>query len=228
MDAQSVFFYSVLAVTISLLAGYLANAIITRRKTVPSGKWEGFEGFHGNSAGVPDIACSQESTDAVAICDIFDGHKATTSDGPDDLRELKMILSKLCCIKHDLLSSNQTVNSTMKLPYNTSHDREPVANTVARCFTKTIPIRDIDITFLTFKDRGLVLLNKSCTSYNLSNDESDRAKRFFLACLMETFTLAKKVCTPSGSTTKESENPRDLKGLMAEKIKDLGEYKGYY
>lgn len=228
MDARSVFFYSVLAVTISLLAGYLANVIITRRRTVPSGKWEGFEGFHGGPLGVPDIACSEESADAVAICDLFDGRKSTTSEGPDDLRELKAILSKLCCAKKDLMSPSQSVNSTLKIPYNTSHDREPVANTVARCFTRTIPMRDIDISFLTWKDRGLALLNKLCTSYNLSNDESERAKTFFTTCLMETFSLAKEVSSKSGRQTKESDNPRDLRGLMAEKIRNLGLYTGYY
>jgi len=228
MDARSVFFYSVLAITISLLAGFLTHVIISRRKTVPSGKWEGFEGFHGGSLGVPDIACSEESSDAVAICDLFDGRKATTSEGPDDLRELKVILSKLCCAKKDLSSSSQSVNATLKMSYNTSHDREPVANTVARCFTRTIPMRDIDITFLTWKDRGNALLNKLCTSYNLSNDESERAKKFFMACLMETFSLAKEVSSRSGSQTKESDNPRDLRGLMAEKIRDLGVYTGYY
>ena len=226
MDIQSIFLYAVIAIVISLLAGYLANVIITRRKTVPSGKWEGFQGFHGNSVGVPDIACSQESADAVALSDLFDGRKATTGDGPDDLREFKMILSKLCCAKHDLLSSSQSIHSTMKLPYNTSHDREPLANTVARCFTKSVPARDIDITFSTFNDRGLALLNKLCTSYTLSNEESDRAKGFFMTCLMETLMIAKETCIKPQAA--ESENPRDLKGLMAKKIKDLGEYKGYY
>lgn len=228
MDAQSVFFYLVLAITISLLAGYLANVIITRRKTVPSGKWEGFQGFHGNSHGVSDIACSEESADAVAISDLFDGRKATTGDGPDDLRELKMILSKLCCAKHDLLSLSQSVSSTIKLPYNTSHDREPIANTVARCFTKSVPARDLDLTFLTFKERGLALLNKLCTSYNLSNEESERVKKFFMGCLMETFSLSKEVCRKSDIESGEFESPRDLKGLMAEKIRDLGVYTGYY
>ena len=101
-----------------------------------------------------------------------------------------------------------------------------MADTVARCFTKSVPLRDLDISFGTWKDRGLALLRKLCTSYNLTEEESQRAKGFFFGCWNNTFSVAKEICTvPEG---KESVNPRDLHGYVSDKIKELGEYTGYY
>jgi hypothetical protein len=222
-SVKSMIFYGIIAILISLIAGFISYIIISRRKTVPSGNWEGFQ---GPSLGVSDISCGQESADAIAISDVFADKQSTTSDGPDDMREFKMILSKLCCMKHDLVSPSQVIDSTKKLPYVTSHDRDAVANTVARCFTKSVPMRDLDISFGTWKDRGDALLNKLCTSYNLSNDESERVRKFFKTCWMETFIVAKELCRPAEG--KESVNPRDLRGLTPEKVKDLGAYTGYY
>ena len=223
VPVKSVFFYIVLAVLVSVAVGWVVQAVISRRKTVPSGNWEGFQ---GSSISNSDISCGQESSDAVALSDLFAGKKSVTGDGEDDLREFKLILSKLCCMKHDLVSPNQVVDATLALEYTTSHDRQGVADTVARCFTKSVPMRDLDISFGTWKDRGLLLVNKLCTSYNLSGAESENVKKFFHNCWRDTFSVAKEVCVvPDG---KGSVNPRDLNGLAPEAIKDLGPYKGYY
>lgn len=207
----------------ALLVFFVANAIMSRSKTLPSGD---LEGFQGPALGVSDISCGQESADAIAILDVFAQKKSTTGDGSDDMKEFKLILSKLCCMKHDLVSPSQVLESTTRLPFTTSHDREAVANTVARCFTKSLPMRDLDITFGTWKERGYVLLNKLCTSYNLTNSESEKVRKHFKTCWMETFIVAKELCGPAEG--KESVNPRDLNGLPSEKIKDLGTYTGYY
>ena len=227
MDAsgsiKSFFFYGFIALVISLAVWSISSVIISKWNTAPSGQWEGFQ---GPSLGVSDISCGQESAEAVALSDLFATKKSTTGDGKDDLKEFKLILSKLCCMKHDLVSPSQAVSATLRIPYKTSHDRENPADTVARCFTKSVPIRDLDITFGTWKDRGDALLRKLCTSYNLSNDESTKAMKLFMTCWMDTFSIAKEVCVvPDGA---ESVNPRDLHGVTPEKIKDLGKYNGYY
>jgi hypothetical protein len=218
---HSISFYVLVAVIVSLVSGFIAYMIVSRRKTVPSGNWA--EGFQGSSKGV---SCSQESSDALALSDLFLDKKSTTGDGEHDLREFKLILSKLCCMKHDLLSPSQSIDATKKLQYTTSHDRETVADTVARCFTKSVPMRDLDISFETWKQRGFTLLKKLCTSYNLTNEESERAKRFFKACWMDTYVVAKGVCSPP--ELNESAGPRDLGGLISDKIRELGTYSGYY
>ena len=129
-------------------------------------------------------------------------------------------------MKHDLMSVSQVVQASMNLPYSNTHDRENPADTVARCFTKGIPARDLDITFATWKDRGLVLINRLCTSYKLSQSETEKAAEYFMRCWSDCFDVAKTVClkdnkVPSGS-------PRDPKGVMPEAVKDLGPYDGYY
>lgn len=113
------------------------------------------------------------------------------------------------------------------MPYNSTHDRENPADTVGRCFTKSIPARDLDITFGTWKERGLFLLNRLCTSYSLSSEESDDVKRHFTGLWIDVFAIAKNGCL----MTKEDpvyESPRDPRGFVPETIEDLGSYKGYY
>ena len=189
-----------------------------------SGNWEGFQ---GPSRGVSDIQCGQESSYAIQLSDLFAAKHSSTEEGEADLMEFKLILSKLCCLKHDLVSTNQVVRSALSIPYNTSHDRENLGDTVGRCFTKSMSPRDLDIIFDTWKTRGLVLLNKLCTSYNLSNSEEDVANMAFSALWADTRSLAQGVCLARIPET-HSGSPRDLNGYMPEKIRDLGKYLGYY
>ena len=198
---------------------------MANRNTVPSGKvWK--EGFQGPSRGVSDIPCGQESAEAIALAEMFYQHESTTEEGPADLAELKLILSKLCCIKHDLMAPGQVVQSSLALPYQNTHDRENPADTVARCFTKSIPPRDLDISFGTWKTRGLELLNRLCTSYNFRSEDADQAKKYFMTVWTDVFSIAKTVCSPPENNP--SSSPRDLKGFVPESIQELGPYNGYY
>ena len=198
--------------------------VVANRNTVPSGKWS--EGFQGPARGVSDIPCGQESAEAIALAEMFYGRPSTTEDGSPDLAELKLILSKLCCIKHDLMAPGQVVQNSLALPYQNTHDRENPADTVARCFTKSIPIRDLDISFATWKTRGLELLSKLCTSYNFGPQESEQAKKYFMGTWTDVFSVAKTVCLKSDN--KEDNSPRGLIGFTPESVKELGPYKGYY
>ena len=143
------------------------------------------------------------------------------------MKEFKEILSKLCCMKHDLMSTSQSVQNILYIPYNNSHDRENPADTVARCFTKSIPPRDLDITFGTWKQRGLVLLNKLCTSYNLSPSETENATQNFTGVWIDVFSIAKNACSPPAEGA-ANESPRDVKGLTPVSVDELGPYNGYY
>jgi hypothetical protein len=232
--SQSNFFIFVAAL-IALFAGFVLYMVISRRNTLPSGLTGlsgavgpiGQEGFQGPSRGVSTIPCGQESSNAIAVLDMFASKASTTGEGSADLNEFKQILSKLCCMKHDLMSTNQVVSSMMTLPYTNSHDRENPADTVARCFTKSMPIRDLDISFGTWKQRGLVLLNRLCTSYSLSSSESEQARNHFTTLWSDVFDIAKNVCIPSEKNT-YSPSPRDPKGFMHESIEEQGLYTGYY
>ena len=152
---------------------------------------------------------------------------SSTDEGQPDFKELKQILSKLCCMKHDLVGASQVVQNMLYIPYSNTHDRENPADTVARCFTKSIPPRDLYITFETWKTRALTLINRLCTSYNLSSSDSDRAIELFTTVWMDVFSIAKNRCSPPIKEYKE-ESPRDPKGHIPEYLEQHETYKGYY
>jgi hypothetical protein len=224
LNISSTSFYFILAIFIAVVVGAVSFMLIKNINTVPSGKWN--EGFQGPPNGVSTLTCGQESSEAVNLAELFSSRDSSTGEGSDDLRELKLILSKLCCMKHDLMSPAQKVDSTLYLPYQSTHDHENPADTVGRCFTKSIPPRDLDISFATWKGRGMELVNRLCTSYNLSPREVDQAKKYFMAVWMDVFSIAKTVCIPHEKV--ESGSPRDLVGFTPENLEDLGPYKGYY
>ena len=220
---SSTLFFTI-AIIAALAVGLVAYKIVKTNKTIASGNREGFQ---GPSRGVSDIRCGQESSYAVELSDLFAAKESSTEEGEADLMEFKLILSKMCCLKHDLVSTNQVVRASLSTPYNTSHDRENLGDTVGRCFTKSMPPRDLEIIFDTWKTRGLVLLDKLCTSYDLSSSEEDAANKAFSALWTDTRALAQGVCLGSVDEDK-SGSPRDLRGYMPEKIRDLGKYLGYY
>jgi len=218
-------FFVVIAVIVAVAVGFAASTIFSRMKTVPSGVSEGFQ---GPALGVSDIACGQESSEATSLLSIFYNKKSTTDEGEPDMKELKQILSKLCCMKHDLMSASQVVNSMLYIPYNNTHDRENPADTVARCFTKSMTARDLDITFGTWKERGLVLVSKLCTSYNLSASESEKASQHFMSLWLDVFSIAKNACSSTERPSEYGASPRDPKGHMPESVEEHGPYNGYY
>ena len=209
----------------AIAVGLIAYVFVAKRNTPPSG--DSYEGFQGPSHGVSDIPCGQESSYAIKLSELFALKQSTTGEGEADLKEFKQILTKLCCMKHDLMGTAQVVQSMLYIAYNNTHDRENPADTLARCFTKSIPPRDLDITFGTWKQRGLVLLKRLCTSYSLSPDEKEQATRNFNSVWMDVFSIAKNACSPPEKAP-EYESPRDPKARMPEDLEDLGPYTGYY
>ena len=229
-QASSTIFYIGLTLFIVLIVWLVAQIILRRRNTVPFNV-SGFtgvkkEGFQGPTRGVSSFPCGQESAEASALVDIFEGRVSTTEEGQPDLVELKAILSKMCCMKHDLMGVSQTVQASLYLPYNNTHDRENPADTVGRCFTKGIPPRDLEITFETWSSRALVLINRLCTSYSLSTGESDDAVKYFKRAWRDCFDVAQSVCLVENKVSTSS--PRDPKGVLPETVQNHGEYKGYY
>ena len=221
------FFISLFVGAVALLIAYVS---INKSGTVGSGNWQRgsapVEGFQGPKRGVSHIPCGQESSFVTNLADLFSAKKSTTEEGEADLREFNIILSKLCCLKHDLMSTNRVVRATLKLPFVTIHDREYIGDTAGRCFTNSLPPRDLDIIFETWRDRGLTLLDKLCTSYDLTESETLNANNDFLSVWSDTYDVARTVCIPSKK--EEYSSPRDPKGFIHESIRDLAGYFGYY
>lgn len=220
-------FFAVIAGIVALAVGFIAYTLISKRNTVPSGSNEKKEGFQGPARGVSSIPCGQESSHVTNILEVFSNKMSTTEEGSPDFKEFKQIMSKMCCIKHDLMGASQTVSSTLYVPYNNTHDRENPADTVGRCFNKSIPPRDLDIIFGTWKTRGLSLVDRLCTSYKINASESEKIRRHFNYLWSDVFDIAKGACSPPEKAP-EHGSPRDPKGFMPSDVEELGEYKGYY
>jgi hypothetical protein len=186
------------------------------------------EGFYGGvavGAGQPD--CLRTLSDAAAVYGRFVGNVEGVEEGSKDLAELRLIFSKWACLKKDLLSPSGIVEATRYTPYSTLHDRIPTADIAGQCNSKTMPARDLDITFETWRDRAVYLLRRLCTAASLGPGEVDALEKQMLTAWADVYDVAKSQCLafiPSGSKLL----PRDAAPMTPDSVADLGPYKGYY
>lgn len=184
------------------------------------------EGFAGPVNGVSEITCGGKSAEAVKLYSMFSGKNSSTETGSDDLLELKVLLGKLSCMKQDLLAPGSLVNATKNSPYVTSQDIEPVSETVARCFAKTVPKRDLEISIDKWAKRGDMLVRRLCTSYDL--DDAKEARSLFSGLIADITDILMTTCLKGPVTIAGEDGPRMVQGREAATTMNMGEYKGYY
>lgn len=189
-------------------------------------KKEGFFGGVAVGAGMPD--CLRTSAEAAELYGMFANRQSTTEEGSPDLDELRLLLSKLSCFKKDLTGVAGVVEATRYQAYATSMDIEPIAETTARCFAKTIPARDLDISLDKWSKRGQVLVNRLCTSFNLTEKQSEEAERLLDYVVRDVSDIAKSVCLSGQPMVGGSPTPRQPGGYEAPALQELGPYEGYY
>lgn len=187
---------------------------------------EGFFGGVAVGAGQPD--CLRTSSEAAKIYGTFLQRNSSTEEGSPDLDELRLLLSKLACFKKDLLGTAGVVEATRYQAYATSMDMEPIGETTARCFAKTIPKRDLDLSLDKWNKRGKVLLNKLCTSYDLSEADVTTVEQQFEALMADISDIANSVCLGGEPMIAGTPTPRNPGGYEPTDIQDLGPYNGYY
>lgn len=158
--------------------------------TSGGGMEEGFFGGVARGSGHPD--CLRTLQGSAEVMSMVMG-----AAGSEDYNELQVILSKLACLKKDLMSPSGIIEATRYQPYMTSHDREPVAEVTAQCLGQTIPSRDLDIIFTTWKNRGKNLLRRLCTAANLTEAESKRAEDVFEKAWIDVYDVARGRCLAS-------------------------------
>lgn len=214
----------VIATAVAVTAAFVGFNMWQQSKTLPVVS----EGFGGVAVGSGNPDCLRTSSEAAKIVDFFIGRDSKVEDGADDLRELTLILSKLACFKKDLMGVAAVVEGTRYQPFSTSHDIEPVAETTARCFAKTIPPRDLDISFDKWSTRGHNLLRRLCTAYNVAPKELAMLKSTFDALIADVKDVAKKVCFLGVPVMNGKEQGRVTAGYEPPGLIDLGPYKGYY
>ena len=186
------------------------------------------EGFGGPAKGVGSPDCLRDSQEASDLYQIFASKKNTTEEGGDDLREFTLLLSKLCCFKKDLLSPSGIVEATRYQPYSTAHDIEPVAETTARCLAKTIPQRDLDISFVKWGKRASELIRKLCSSFGISDHEVKKADMLLKKLIDDVQDVANSQCITGQVSIAGKPGPRDVSGYEPPMLKELRDYKGYY
>lgn len=186
------------------------------------------EGFGGVAQGSGSVDCLRTSAEAGQIADFFQQKESTTGEGSDDLRELILLLGKLACLKKDLMSPAGIVEATRYQPYSTAHDMEPVAETAARCFAKTIPPRDLDLALEKWSSRGSKLLSRLCTSYNATPEQYKTLMEKFAYVMKDVGAVAQQICLQGEPLIMGKKVGREVSGHTSEDLEELGPYKGLY
>jgi hypothetical protein len=216
--------WAVLGIVVGVLVAYLVFVMLCRAKTMPKFA-EGF-GAPVVGAGQPD--CLRESNEAAAIIGAFQDRVGSVEEGNPDLDELKVLLGKLCCMKRDLVAVNGTVNATLYQPFMTAHDIEPVAETTGRCFAKTIPERDLSLSFDKWKTRGRFLISRLCSASDMTPAEKGKMDSLFDQVLVDVYDIAQQRCLAGTPTIDAKATPRDVGAFSPPALDDLREYTGYY
>lgn len=155
---------------------------------------EGFYGGVTRGSGHPD--CLRTLPEAAQILDIIKNQKANSvfEDASRDYAELQLLLSKMACLKKDLLAPGAQVDATRHLAFETAHDRVSVAELCGLCLSQNISSRDLDIGFATWRTRGKDLILRLCTSNNLSKKDVDTVETLFKKAFDDVYNIATSRC----------------------------------
>ena len=186
---------------------------------------EGFYGGVAKGAGIPD--CLRTSSEAAELHDFFAAKFGYNEEGNADFREFRTLLSTLACFKKDLMGVAGQVEATRYQPFLTQIDMEPIAETTARCFAKTIPPRDLELAFDKWSKRGHFLIVRLCTAANLTEAEVDRADSVYKGLITDLYDIAKEKCLTGTPLIAAEPAPRDAKPSESHDISGR-EYHGYY
>jgi hypothetical protein len=187
------------------------------------------QGFYGGAAGgTGSIRCEKVSKEAAELSALFSGRAGSTEEAEPDLREFRILLGQLACFKKDLVSPSGIVEATRKSEFRTSLNLEPLGETTARCYAKTIPPRDLELVFEKWSKRGDLLLRRLCASYDLKSAEIDRAERVLRALIADVADIARGACLKGKVEIAGTPGPRDARPRVPGDVFDLGPYDGYY
>ena len=216
--------YIILAAIVAVFGTFIGYQLWVGSNTMPSP----IEGFAGPAKGAGSPDCLRTSSEAAALSEMLSSRPSSTEEGPDDLRELNVLLGKLACFKRDLMGAAGVVEATRKQPFSTSQDMEPVAETTARCFAKTIPKRDLQLSLDKWKTRGTSLVKRLCTSLDLNSGDSEKALSLFKKVMADISDVSMMVCIKGPVSIAGQPGPRMVQGFEPTGLSMLREYEGYY
>lgn len=120
---------------------------------LPSVEAEGFTSASVDPERMP--ACATRSVDAQALLAQVDA-----SPNSEDANELRLLISKLCCMEADIASPSPGTYRTFGLQFRTQQDMEPPATIVGRCLAGAVNSRDIELITEKYKQRGHLLIQR--------------------------------------------------------------------
>lgn len=188
------------------------------------------EGFYGGvSRGSGHQDCTRTLPEAAELLGVLqpriNANLSVTEDGSPDYRELQLILSKLACLKKDLMSPSGIVEATRYQAFETAHDRINNAEVAAMCLNQTIPSRDLDIIFITWRDRARVLLRKLCTEAELKEEQVVQLEKLLHKAWNDVYDIAKSRCLKTDFSKQHGGAVLgDVGGYIPEDIVNLRSY----
>ena len=178
-----------------LLAILIASIIYLFVNTPSFPRGDVSEGFYGGVAiGSGNPGCSRILAGSAELLDSINIPMKCSDILKSDYSELELILSKLGCLKQDLMSPSGIVDATRYQPYETSHDIEQVSEVAATCLNTSIPSRDLDIIFGKWRDRTLVLLKRLSIAGSLSEKQTIANESLFMGAWNDVYEVAKGRC----------------------------------
>jgi hypothetical protein len=124
------------------------------------------------------------------------------------------------------MSPSGIVIATRSIPYSTLHDRIPVPDIAGQCNSKTIPARDLAITFNTWSNRAKFLFRRLAAGAKIGQAEAAKLEGKLLASLQDVYEIAKSECL--GAVPAGKMNPRDAQPYTPDELTEHGMYSGYY
>ena len=176
-----------------------------------SGPKEGFATIALNTSNFP--ACVTRDADAQKLLSML---KSDTTE----FEELGLIVSKLLCMDADITSLGAGVYASLRLPFNTQHDMEPVGTFVGRCLKNAVKERDISLTLGKLQDRGTVLINMLCSN----SATKAEAVTLFDGIVKRTETNITKVCLKEHASMDVPAGIRDPGYYVPGSLAELGPY----
>lgn len=166
--------------------------------------------------------------DAVVLLEVLEKAKAGagaevgTGQGNAERAELELLLEKMGALVGDVTSMDRMVNRTRHLPFETAHDRMVVGELCGMCLQQTISARDLDIMMESWRSRGLVLLRKLCTAYQMSETDALFVEKQWTTVWSQAYDITTTHCVKSLPSAVLS--PRDVTPFEPEQLQDRRSY----
>jgi len=192
-----------------------------------SGTGQVVEGFGAVARGAGSPDCLRVLPDAAKVA-------TALNDDSDDARELMVLVGKLACFKKDAIGTAQVIEATRYQPFSTSHDLQPITETVSMCFAKNLPKRDLDLIFGKYRNRGIDLIHKLALAQDKSDRELAAYEKSYLSAMDDVTALAEQVCLGDSNPLLQGGGPISMndvgrvEGVTTGDVADLRPYDGYY